>query len=436
MHQLSWNTRLAVGALVAISVLMALLSGCTSAQVSSAFNGLVKTCYNGKCLTYKTWGKKIDAAINGKAVGYAYVILHNGVQTQAINAFGQARTAADPPVTGMSFDEPFNIASVTKTLTAAAVLRLLAAQQINVHSSIAPYLPPSWPLGQGVSAITFAQLLTHTSGIQLPPNDTDGISYTDLKALMGQNIDLSPTGYKQRCINSYNQGMFVTCYQNTNFALFRIIIPYILGSANPVPLDHSPFSPPFLDPANDDATAQDYLSYMNSVYGSSFPISCTPQEDSFGFPSSSQMLDYLYPGTISRLDEGDWEHICGAGGIQLSVDQMAAFLSNLRSGDYIATTSSSDPYDPSSTTLFAMVKYMYGWDYQYSNAYGTCIAKNGGLGVFIGPKNTIFLPYLTTLIVYCPQTGLAFAGLANSALGLSQTSWDNIVQKAYNESWQ
>ncbi len=433
MHQRSWNTRLAVGALVAISVLMPLLSGCTSTQVSSAVNGLVKTCYNGKCLTYKTWGKNIDALIQGQAVGYAYVILHNGVQTQAINVFGQARTAADPPATVMSFDEPFNIASVTKTLTAAAVLRLLAAQQINVNSSIAPYLPPNWLLGQGVSAITFAQLLTHTSGIQLPPNDTDGVSYTDLRALMGQNIDLSPTGYKQGCINSYLQGKFASCYQNTNFALFRIIIPYILGSANPVPLLQGlPLF--FLDPANDDATAQDYLSYMNSVYGSSFPISCTPQ-------GSPHMLDYRYPGTSSGSDAGDWEHICGAGGIQLSVDQMAAFLSNLTSGDYIPTTSSADPYDPSSTTLFAMVKYMYGWDVRFpiignGATYGTCVQKNGGLGVFLGPNNTNFLPYLTTLIVYCPQTGLAFAGLANSALGPSQTSWDNIVSSAYNASWQ
>jgi CubicO group peptidase (beta-lactamase class C family) len=440
MRHPAWRTRLALVTLiplVALCLLMPLISGCSLAPVRTTLppvpgapsGDLTQTCSNGKCLSYTTWGQNIEAAINGKAVGYAYVILHNGSKTQATNSFGQARTVADPPATAMTTSAPFNVASVTKTLTAAAVLHLLAAQHISVNSSIAPYLPPSWPLGHNVNAITFAQLLTHTSGLQLPPGGNGGVSYTDLKALMGQNIDLGPTGYKASCLRAYSQGQFAKCYQNANFSLFRILIPYLLGSANADPPAHVQG-----DASLDEATAQDYLSYMKSVYGSSVPISCTPQGS-----AGSRMLSYRYPGAGAGTDWGDWLHTCGAIGLQLSADDMAAFLAHLTSGDYLPLIASSDPDTP---TFPAMVTNMYGWDYQFPNAkYGVCVAKNGDLGQT--DAHNVFVPYVTTLIVYCPKTGLAFAGLANSRLGSAQSathgftgSWDDIVINAYNASWR
>jgi CubicO group peptidase (beta-lactamase class C family) len=427
-----------VATLAAVGLLLPLLSGCVGVTQNVLTKPIVRdlfgTCYNGKCLNYATWGANIDAAINGQAVGYAYAILHNGTTTIATNAFGQARTAADPPATAMTSSQPFNIASVTKTLTAVAALKLLAAQNISVTSSISPYLPPSWPLGQGVSSITFAQLLTHTSGLQvLHYANNNDISYAGLKALVGQDID---AGYKAGCLQDYDQGLYVRCYQNANFALFRILIPYILGPANPYPPAGYAWvmSGDALDRALESATAADYLSYMNSVYsggwGTSFPISCTPQ-------GSSRMLSYLYPGGGSGWDWNDWALTCGAGGIQLSVDQMATFLSNLTLGAYLPLVPELDP-----GALHVMVSHMYGWDYQFSNTtHGICVAKNGDLGVT--NSNNVFVPYVTTLIVYCPATGLAFAGLANSRLGSAQTSvhgppgsWDDIVSNAYDASWQ
>jgi CubicO group peptidase (beta-lactamase class C family) len=439
MRNQLWYLRRSLVALVILLLVMPCLSACTAAEVSSGTTNLTKTCYNGKCLTYATWGKNIDAAINGKAVGYAYVILHNGVVT-AQNAFGQARTAADPPATTMTAEEPFQIASVSKTITAVAVMHLLAAKQISVKSSIAPYLPPSWPLGQGVDQITFAELLTHTSGFLgagVVPGD-NRFTYAQLKDLLSQDIN---TNYKAGCKLAYALRMFVTCYQNANFSLFRIIIPYLLGSANPIPpasLDSLlSFSPDLYDTGLASATAQDYLSYMNSVYGPSheLPISCTPQ-------GSSRMLSYLNPGGGTGTDWGDWGLMCGAGGIQLSVNQMAGFLSNLTSGDYLPVAASSNP---DALTLPAMVKNMYGWDVPFlgTATYGTCVQKNGGLGHgFIPATSTTpaqpATPVVTTLIVYCPQTGLEFAGLANSLLwnGNTYTTWDGIVGPAYTASWQ
>src|SRR5262249_49968928 len=165
----------------------------------------------------------------------------------ASNAYGKVRTASDPPQTTIMLDARSNPASVTKTMTAVAALKLLAAKNVSVTSTIAAYLPQSWSLGQGVSAITFAQLLTHTSGIRDPVNL--GTSYASLKTIMAQNI-LPANKVKN--------------YQNTNIALFRILIPYLNSFSDQGAQDIAA------------ATDQSYLTYMSSVYNPEISISCKP----------------------------------------------------------------------------------------------------------------------------------------------------------------
>jgi CubicO group peptidase (beta-lactamase class C family) len=446
MSRRAGNPRLAVAVVMAITVLLA----CTGASttVTGGSGGLVpaafEACYNGKCLSYATWGKHVDKAINGQAVGYAYRVAIRGTITNGYNNYGHARTAADPPVTAMSVKQPFDVASVSKTLTAVAVLNLLSAEHVSVGSAIGPYLPPSWQLGPGVSAITFAELLTQTSGIRykgtlvptVPPNAAQD-SYDALKALMGQTI---LPGYKAMCQQDYQQRLqgkqSVLCYNNNNFALLRIIIAYLWHNGNPeypTLLSLLSLAPDQYDHALDELTAQDYLAYLNSVFGPSIPISCTPQ-------GSGEMLAYIYPGTQHGSDLGDWKTRCGAAGIELSADQMATFLANLGSGAYLPQERvlSTSPY---TTTVSEMVSNLYGWDYQYQNTtYGTCVQKNGAFGNKYIPATATdaaiaAAPAVRTLIVYCVKTGLGFAGLANSLLGQSQIGWESDVETAYNASW-
>jgi len=190
-----------------------MIFGCAS--VNQINQNLSQTCYKGNCLVYTTWGQKIDATINQQAVGYAYIVQNTGL-LMASNAYGKARTASDAPQAAMTLDARSNAASVTKTMTAVAALKLLAVKNVSVTSSVAAYLPQSWQLGQGVSAITFEQLLTHTSGIRDTLNPDS--SYANLKTTMAQNI--LPA-------NKVNN------YQNANFALFRILIPISTASTTP-----------------------------------------------------------------------------------------------------------------------------------------------------------------------------------------------------------
>jgi CubicO group peptidase (beta-lactamase class C family) len=379
-----------------LALLLVPLALACSSTLANVNQNLSRTCYNGQCLTYTTWGQNLDAAINQQAVGYAYLIMNHGLLV-ASNAFGKARKAADAPETSMSLDIRSNVASVTKTMTAVAALKLLAAKNISVTSKIGPYLPKSWTLGSGVAAITFAELLTHTSGIRDTQSpDTD---YPGLKATWAQNILAANKVYK---------------YQNANFAIFRILIPYING---------------FDDTGVQDlgtATAKGYLAYMNQVFNPELSITCKPSA------THPPLLTYQ-PGATHGTDWGDWTDLCGGGGLQLTVNEMGIFLAHLMTNAYLSATSNN----PSAVTLPTMVSMRYGWDYTWPTTHGTCVVKNGDLG-----GGTPFVPWLSSLYVYCPDTGLGFVGLANSTLPIAGThnygysgALDDLVFQAYNASW-
>jgi CubicO group peptidase (beta-lactamase class C family) len=398
MQRVPYNRRTATATLIAAILVVPVILACNA---GSAINqNLSRDCINGQCLTFTTWGQKIDASINQKAVGYSYIIMNHGLLV-ASHTFGQARTASDPPATPLTADMRANIASVTKTMTAVAALKLLAAKNVSVTSPIYPYLPHSWRLGANVKGITFAELLTHTSGIRDTQNpDT---TYSALKTTMAQSIVLANK---------------VPYYQNANFALFRIVIPYLNGFNDAGVADIGA------------ATDQGYLTYMNSVYGNEFPVSCKLTS-----PNQQPVLSYPNPAGVTHgIDWGDWTDLCGGGGLQLSVNQMGIFLAHLMLGTYLPTSSNN----PMETTLSTMEGKMYGWDYTWPPTHGTCVVKNGDLG-----GGNPFVPSLSTLYVDCPDTGLGFVGFANSTLPAMPAhnygfvgALDDIVFQAYTASWQ
>jgi CubicO group peptidase (beta-lactamase class C family) len=382
------------GRTLAVAIAAGALVGCPLTQVNQ---NLGRTCFGNQCLTYTTWGANIDAIIDKQAVGYAYAILDHGLLV-ASNAFGEARTQADPPKSAMSLDGVSNAASVNKAMTATAALKLLAAKHVPVGSKMSAYLPSRWSLGKGVKDITFAELMTHASGIRDPNNH--GKSFAGLQAILAQDIATADKVYD---------------YENANFALFRILIPYLNGFNESGVQDIGA------------ATDSRYQSYLRSVFVNGPPVTCKP---------ATQPLPVLSYQTASGsgTDWGDWTDLCGGGGLQLSVNQMGTFMAYLMTGVFLPTTSS----DPNTTTLPGMVSKMYGWDYNYPADHGNCVVKNGDLGT-----GNPFVPYLSTLYVYCPDTGLALVALANSTLPFQTPhsygysgALDDIVYKAYTQSWQ
>jgi CubicO group peptidase (beta-lactamase class C family) len=170
----------------------------------------------------------VDAMVAGvnsrldDAVGYAYTIARNG-QVVAEAGVGQARRAVDgtrafTPTTRLE------VMSVTKNMTAIALLKLLQAEAVSIDSPIARWLPLDWPKAGGFkrasqTPITFRHLLTHTSGVNqaivaAPPGSGVGNSWSGLRALvaLGATPNAAPDNYK-----------------NANYALMRVLIPRLTG---------------------------------------------------------------------------------------------------------------------------------------------------------------------------------------------------------------
>jgi D-alanyl-D-alanine carboxypeptidase len=87
--------------------------------------------------------------------------------------------AIHPNVLPNKSDTKFNIASVTKMLTAVAIMQLVAGGKLDLHTPIATY-NPDLPYA---SQITTHQLLTHTAGFGRYWNDAYRAARSDLRTV-------------------------------------------------------------------------------------------------------------------------------------------------------------------------------------------------------------------------------------------------------------
>ncbi|MCJ2188297.1 serine hydrolase domain-containing protein [Novosphingobium beihaiensis] len=122
-----------------------------------------------------------------------------------------------------------NVASVSKSITAIAVLQALEANGLTIEEPVAPYLPAGWARGRGFregQSVTFRQLLTHTSGMgqrfdRLKANGNEGPWGNDwdgLRFAVGKGVAQRFLGPDKYAGENYS-------YKNSNYALFRIIVP-------------------------------------------------------------------------------------------------------------------------------------------------------------------------------------------------------------------
>lgn len=93
-----------------------------------------------------------------RTVGLVAAVV-KGDDTLLLKAYGKADVEWDVP---MSVDAMFEVGSITKQFTAAAILQLRDAGQLSLDDAITKWLPDLGPSGNGV---TLRRLLSHTSGI-------------------------------------------------------------------------------------------------------------------------------------------------------------------------------------------------------------------------------------------------------------------------------
>lgn len=334
------------------------------------------------CIKPCEMGKEIKRRLDGHVVGYSFFV---GLQSK-YESYGKARTSADGTERDFTPTTKITVASVSKLVTAIAAVRILRRRGISLDAHIGPYFPSDWTVSDYVSDLTFAQLLSHTSGIKDYGNvNTD---YAKLKQFFTQSVSTSTTTAcpgagitdPSNPINPNDSGR---CYSNYNFAIFRILLPQVNGYAEDPDLTTRPST-----------LAIHYESLVRlNIFGrvGQAGVKCKPPTQSPG--NNTYAFGYRYPGTVAGSDWGDESLKCGAVGWYLSVEDMAKVLLsiNARDGRILTETAATHQLDDMRTRHL-------GWDL-FSD---TQLEKNGG---YTACANGVCADISTSAGIFGPVSG-------------------------------
>ncbi len=166
---------------------------------------------------------KVDAFVTAELVrqripGLALVVQQNGKVVYS-KGYGQANLAQGLPATT---EQRFQIGSITKQFTAAAVLLLVQDGKMGLDEKIGKYLtaiPPQW------EAITVRHLLDHTSGL---PRDIDGSMVPNADSHGPYSADqMLAIG---KTIMPLTEPGKVYAYSNIGYQLMGLIIEKVTGA--------------------------------------------------------------------------------------------------------------------------------------------------------------------------------------------------------------
>lgn len=365
--------------------------------VASSCDKTVEVGPNNATLNTDDLVKAIAKRLDGKCVGYQLVISVKGAQKN-IYAYGDARLAQDGNARKMNVTDKFNLASCSKTITAAALLHVLNARKKSVDDLIHPYLPAHWTLSAGVKTITFKQLMTHRSGFS---DKSYGSDYANLKKLVGENLKDSSKP---------------EVYNNANYALMRFLIVSLAGHAiTPMPDKVTTLGAQTIETTQAQEYADNYISYCQrnvlGVSGSTMSsIVCKPTD-------ASPAQCYQFPADNGKgTDFGDMTLTNAERGWNMTSVQMAAFFSTLHYTEKILPKSLSDMmkadragYDFRDQTPSAKIGYyakngFYPGKFSNKATDGANFGKNFNSGQleswFIGFDNDVQISFIANSQVF------------------------------------
>src|SRR5579862_9210907 len=326
----------------------------------------------------------LNAALAANTAGYVMQLRQHG---QPI-ASAQVNWAKRPSDGSESWGQSvrMHIASCSKLITAIAMTRTLAAHNLPPSTKIINYLPDYWTKGPNIDQITFAQLMTHTSGFRVSGSD---MSYPTIKALIAGGVTSANLGHYS--------------YQNTNFGICRILLPVMNGTIAASPVYPAPVEYQTWDLVTINAYAAYVQQHMFQPAGVNGPTLTHPKPDA---------LAYTFPPS-SGWNSGDLTTESGGAGWHMSVDDLLDVMGTFRRAGTIM----------SSTAAQAMLDASFGIDLTQSTQLGTLYNKNGLWASGAGQTEqslAYFLPRDMELVV-----------LANSPIGNPGKFFRDVVTNLY-----
>jgi CubicO group peptidase (beta-lactamase class C family) len=138
------------------------------------------------------------------------IAIHQGLDLEYSTGGGLARINPD---VSMSSLVKMDVLSMSKTITAAGIVRRLLLSGLTPHSKIGPHLPSYWNVNPQVANLTFAHVLTHTGGLR-----GDQADFAKVQALCAAPPG-GPIGGQP-------------VYQNINYSLLRVLLAYLANAGS------------------------------------------------------------------------------------------------------------------------------------------------------------------------------------------------------------
>lgn len=328
------------------------------------------------------FGSAFHAAIKNSVAGYALRITQKG-QTIYTLQWNWAQTPADASL-GWNMNRRMHVASVSKLVTAVAMVRLLQENGIDYDAKIINYLPTYWQKGSNIGNITFRHLLTHTSGFSTNSSSSD---FAFMKARVAAGVS----------------GIGSSDYENMNFGLCRILIAVINGNINKNALF------PFLNDLLWDAiTTGAYAQYVNQKVFAPAGVS-GPKLDKPASPARA----YPFPALGNGWNSGNLTSMAGGAAWHMSINEVLRVMHAFRRGGTIVPPSKAqDALDA-----------RFGVDRIINTSAGKLYDKNGRWSDGIQRTEQ-------SVAVFLPD-GLDIVVFVNSPIGLSGASLRNLVRDLY-----
>lgn len=250
-------------------------------------------------------------------------------------AFGDADLSTNRPLTLQSV---FNLASVSKPITASAILLLIQEDKLSLDDPVQKWIP-NFPY----EGITIRHLLNHTSGL---PDYLDLFEMYWNKAKIADNDDLLRylIKYKPERLFAPNERVE---YSNTGYILLAIIVERVTDMNFADFLQDNIFKPlkmtrtQAVGVRKENIEIDDYAyGYVYDVYAGQYVLA-----DDF---EESKMVTYL-------------DGMLGDGGVQSTVRDLYLYERALSTGNFIKDELLKEAYTPAVTETETPFKYGFGW---------------------------------------------------------------------------
>lgn len=312
---------------------------------------------SGRAFDMSAFEANIRAALDGNCVGYGFAI--NQAGALASSGGGGSRQLKNNPANNlpMGARRRMHTASVTKNITATAVMKAMLDRDILPTAPIRDFLPTQWDIAPNLNNLRIRDLLTHRTGFNTRASDPH---YSTLRQTMENPTDWSET-------------IASSPYDNRHFGLFRLILPYMVCPQIMANVEAEGWAAQDYDSAVDVAT-QDYYKllvrhYVFNPMGMR-NMDCAPNPN-----NANRTMCYMWPNPspAQAQDGGDKSDEAGGEGWVMSARQLAKYLRFRRYSNAFLPADARDMMDDDENR--------FGWR-TIQGDQGTYLEHGGAYGGF------------------------------------------------------